>query len=110
MFSNHLFWLAIGLLSWSGFCLNASFSVFNGAKDTMRNIVQWVGIAGMIAGIIRTIMLCIHFDWWWLLGIVIGFFVVIGALSALIRGSIAVIFSCIGLIGIPVIWWIGGIF
>jgi len=110
MLSNHLFWLAIGLLSWSGFCLNTSVNGFNGTKDTLRNIIQWVGIAGIIAGLLRTIMLCVHFDWWWLLGIIIGFFVVIGILSALIRNLAAIVTSCIGIIGIPVLWWMGGMF
>ncbi len=108
MLSNHLFWLVIILLSWSGFCLNTSINNFNGTKQTMKNIVQWVGVAGMLAGIIRTIMLCLHFNWWWLLGIIVGFIVVIGVLSAIIRGYAAFIISIIGIIGIPVLWWLGG--
>lgn len=110
MLLNHLFWLVIVLLSWSGFCLNTSVSGFNGTKDTLKNIIQWVGIAGMIAGLVRTIILCIHFDWWWLLGVIVGFFVIIGILSSLIKGSAAKVVSCLGIIGIPVLWWIGGIF
>lgn len=110
MLSNHLFWLATSLLSWSGFCLNTSVNNFNGRKSTLKNIVQWVGMAGMLAGFARTIMLCIHFDWWWLLGIALGFFIVIGILAALIRGFAAIIVSSIGIVGIPVLWWIGGLF
>lgn len=110
MLSNHLFWLVVLLLSWSGFCLNTSVSCFNGTQNALKNIFQWLGMVGMLAGLIRTIMLCLNFNWWWLLGIIIGFFVAIGILSALIRGNAAIIVSSIGIIGIPVLWWFGGMF
>lgn len=110
MISNYLFWLAIILLSWSGFCINTSVNNFNGTKQTLKNVVQWVGFAGLVAGLIRTIMLCIHFNWWWLLGITIGFFIIIGAISALFRGFAAIIVSAIGIVAIPILWWVGGLF
>lgn len=109
MLSNHLFWLAIALLVWSGFNLNVSMN-FQGASNVMKNIIQWVGVLGLIAGLIHTIMLCIHFNWWWLLGIIVGFFVLIGVISALIRGGLATIVGVLGIIGIPIVWWLGGMF
>lgn len=110
MLSNYLFWLAVALLSWSGFCINTSVSGFNGTKQGLKNVIQWVGLLGFLTGVIRTIMLCIHFNWLWLLGIIIGFFVVIGVISAIIRGFTAIIISCLGIIGIPTLWWFGGAF
>lgn len=110
MITNFFFWVTILLLTWSAFSLNTSVNNFNGRKSTLKNIVQWVGMAGMLAGLIRTIMLCIHFDWWWLLGISLGFFIIIGIMAALIRGFAAIVVSSIGIVGIPVLWWIGGLF
>jgi len=109
MFSNHLFWLAIGLLTWSGFSIVASNN-FKGSSNVVRNIMMWLGFVGLIAGLIRMITLSIHFNWWWFLGIGVGFFVFVGILSSLIRGNLSTLFSMLGVIGIPVIWWIGGVF
>ncbi|MDR2995563.1 MAG: hypothetical protein LBV11_17430 [Bacillus cereus] len=110
MFTNYLFWLAIALLSWSGFCIEASVNNFNGTKQIPKIIVQWIGMAGILAGIVRSIMLCIHFDWWWVIGIVIASFIVMAALSLFIRNFAAIIVSYIGIIGIPIVWWFGGLF
>ena len=108
MLSNHLFWLAVVLLSWSAFSLNSAEN-FKGSSIT-QNILRWIGFGGMIAGIIRVVVLSITFNWWWLLAIAFGSFVIIGVVSALIRGFPAVILSLLGIIGIPVVWWMGGKF
>ena len=109
MLSNHLFWLAITLLTWSGFNINTSIN-FRGSSRITKNIIQWVGVFGIVAGLIRIITLSIHFNWWWMLGIAVGFFIAIGILSALFKGLTAVIISVIGIIGIPMVWWVGGLF
>lgn len=109
MLSNHLFWLAIALLTWSGFNINTAVN-FKGSSVITQNIIQWIGIIGIIAGLIRAVSLSIHFNWWWLVGIVVGFFVAIGILSALFKGLTAVIISVTGIVGIPSVWWMGGMF
>lgn len=109
MLTNKLFWLAVVLLTWSGFNINTAVN-FKGSSVLTKNLIQWIGVAGLIAGLIRIISLSMHFNWWWLVGTVVGFFIAIGIISALIRGVSSVIVSLIGIIGIPVVWWIGGMF
>ena len=109
MFGNSLFWLCIALLSWSGFCVNTAVS-FNGTNDGLKKVLELFGTSGMIVGLVRVVTLSIHFDWWWAIGILVGFFVIMGALAVLIRGVFAVGLSVLGIIGIPIVWWIGGLF
>lgn len=97
------------LLSWSNFNLTFAKN-FKGSNVMGKNIIEWVGIGGIFFGIIRTITLCIHFNWWWLLGIALAYFIVSGLLSVIFRGFSSVVLSLSGVIGIPIIWWLGGLF
>lgn len=109
MLSNHLFWLAVALLVWSGFNINTAVG-FKGSSVITKKLIQWAGVLGIIAGLIRVVSLSIYFDWWWLPGIIIAFFIIIGIVLALLKGVSAIVFSILGLLGIPIIWWIGGVF
>jgi len=109
MLSNHLFWLAVAMLVWSGFNINTAVG-FKGSSVITKNVIQWVGVIGIIVGLIRVVSLSIHFNWWWMLGVIIAFFIIIGIISSLIKGVSATIVSILGVLGIPIIWWIGGMF
>lgn len=40
MLSNHLFWLAVALLVWSGFNINTAVG-FKGSSVITKKLIQW---------------------------------------------------------------------
>lgn len=109
MFTNIYFWLAIIFLIWSVIC-NSAGNNFNGTKAYVGNHMTFIGLIGTILGLIRLVFLGIHFSWYYgvvafVLSVTIGSYI-LKISSHYVKTAIGLV----GIIGIPLVWYFGGLF
>ncbi len=112
--SNNFFWLNVILIIWSTSCYNASLR-FNGTNLFGKSALSYIGSIGIGLGLIRCITLSIHFEWWWFIPILITSGLIGSTLFALIlfvikKDTLFTILGFLGIVGIPIVWWLGGMF
>ena len=109
MLSSQIFWLNTGLVIWVVLCSHAA-SVFQGADRRIEAALVYLSAAGAFVSLIRLVMIGINFQWWWPFAILITSLIIWGAIFGALRGLLLQFLAVSGFIGIPVIWWVGGLF
>ena len=109
MFTNIYFWLAIILLIWSVISTSAG-NDFNGTKAFVGKHMTFIGLAGTILALVRFVFLGIHFSWYYgvvalVLSVMIGSFIM-----KITTHYVKTAIGMVGIIGIPLVWYFGGLF
>ena len=106
MFQNHLFWMAVILFFLSAININVYLD-YKKTSKVLPILIVCVGVFGMVAGLLRLIVLSLLFNWWWFVVVAGISLMTIGVLSHILRSKASFAIGVINILAIPLVWWYG---